>query len=220
MQLQTFRPKTTITEKTRSSSWQWRHFRHHEKEDRHIRVVDRSVDVLNSQYFEDGFDIVSRRSRLDGEMQSVGISYLIESALDCKQNSTTQYNPWTRCIYDTMRRSLYWSHMANYVFYYVGICQSCKRHQQHPTHRLHLKLFPSEAPFQFVAMGILRFLLKTKTNNKCIVLMKERHSKLTRTIPSKQTTTTDLKRILVANWAVMFRISDRLLTVGSPNHLE
>lgn len=59
--------------------------------------------------------------------------------------------------------------------------------------------FLQRGPLKFVAVDIVGPLPKTKTSDKFIVVTTDRYLSLTRAIPTKKTTTTDVARIFVEN---------------------
>lgn len=87
--------------------------------------------------------------------------------------------------------------MANDVYTYAEQCPSRQKHRQHPTHQRPLQLFPPARPPEFVAMGILGPRPKRKAGNRLVGLMTDGNSKLTRAIPTRTATTTDVARIFV-----------------------
>lgn len=69
-------------------------------------------------------------------------------------------------------------------------------------------------------MNILGSLPKTKTDNRIIVAITDRHFKFTMVIPTRKLTAIKLAQVLVEKWSVPYGISDHLLTESRQNLLE
>lgn len=86
----------------------------------------------------------------------------------------------TTAMYHVFRIKYCWSHMASYVHEFVFKCESCRRRRPSQKQRRWLQLFLSSGLLRFVAIKILRMLKNTKQQNRFIVVMTDRNSKLIR----------------------------------------
>lgn len=73
---------------------------------------------------------------------------------------------------------------------------------------------------EFVAKDILGPLSKTKSGNKYKEVMTDRYSKLTRVIPTKRKTATDVVLIFVDHWVIPYGIPRWLLTDNGPKFVQ
>lgn len=187
-----------------------------QQDDAHCRRLAKKADPQNSLFVYDKFDISSIRARLDGLIQTLIPASLRKAMLKLELYSTIFGHYGALHKYDTMRRSYYWPHIANYVYVYVQRCLSCQKYRQDPTHQRQLQPYLPATPLEFVAVDILGLLPKTKTSSGFIIVMTNRCSKLTRAIPTKKTTATDVAHILVEDWAVPYDVPIQLLTNNGP----
>lgn len=102
-----------------------------------------------------------------------------DHALSTWQLSKTGGDPGERCMYDTMKRELYWSQMTSEVYTTVGDCRICLINRAGLKKERHLKRFPASEPLEFVAMDILSPLPKKTNGNGSpfIVLITDRYKK-------------------------------------------
>lgn len=76
--------------------------------------------------------------------------------------------------------------MARYVHTYVENVSDCRRDLHHTTHQRLLQLFPFYGLSELVPMDILCPLSKTKSGGPLSVVITDRFTELTRTIPTKK----------------------------------
>jgi hypothetical protein len=85
--------------------------------------------------------------------------------------------------------------MAIDIHQFVQNCASCARKRlvtQKKTN--YLKLFPPSAPLEFVSIDILGPLPETKEGNIFLLVMVDRFSKLTRTVPLRTIIATEVAK--------------------------
>lgn len=92
-----------------------------------------------------------------------------------------------RRLHDTMRRELYWLHMASIVYIIINDGCDCARNRVSLKRKCHLKRIPAHRPLKFIAMEILGPLPKTNTGNEFIIFITDLYEKLTRAILSMKT---------------------------------
>lgn len=119
-------------------------------------------------------------------------------------------------MYDTILRSLYRPHMANYVYVLVDKCQSCRQHRGNSAHQRKLKLFPAEGPLYFFSIDILGPLPKTKRVNQHIIVNTDRYRKLSRAIPISTITAPAVAMVLLNYWIIPYRIPTSPLSYYGP----
>lgn len=172
------------------------------------RQLGQYTDAPNSSCFNDKLVVPSRRARLDWAKHKIVPLSFTAWVLEQEHNSTIYSLHGARQIDKTMRRSYYWPHMANDVYIYVKRYQTCRKHRKNPTNQRLMQLFLREGQLEFVSMDILGPLPNTKTGNKFIVVMTDHYSILTRAIPTKKTTATDVARVFVESWVRKYGISE------------
>jgi hypothetical protein len=75
-----------------------------------------------------------------------------------------------------------------------------------------LKLFPANGPLEFVAMDILGPLPKTEHGNRFLLVISDRFSKLTRTVPLRTTTALVVSKVFCDAWVFSYGPPRYLLT--------
>lgn len=123
-------------------------------------------------------------------------SPLVLSAL-----STACRTPRGSRMYQTLRKDLYWSNMANDIFQTPWHCRSSipvrRNLRQHAsTH----KTFPASGPLQFVAVDILGPLPKTADGYQYVLMITDRLSKGTCAITMRTKPTARVAQHLLPAW--------------------
>jgi hypothetical protein len=108
-------------------------------------------------------------------------------------------------MYQNIRRELFWPRMAIDIHYFVQNCASCARTRLLTQRKTtYLKLFPPPAPLEFVAMDILGPLPETKVGKRFLLVMVDRFSKLTWTVPLRTIVGTEVAKVFVHEWYCVF----------------
>jgi transposase InsO family protein len=103
--------------------------------------------------------------------------------------------------------------MAIDVQQFVQNCASCARKRLTTQRRTaHIKLFPPSEPLEFVAMDILGPLPETKRGNRYLLVIVDRFTKLTRTVPLSTTVASEVARVFVEQWYCVYGPPVVLLT--------
>lgn len=87
--------------------------------------------------------------------------------------------------------------MVNAVYMYVDKCSSCQKHCHQPTYQPLFQSVPTERPLEFVAVDKLGPLSKSEIDNTLIVVITNKYLELTRAIPTRKTTVTDVARFFI-----------------------
>lgn len=69
-------------------------------------------------------------------------------------------------------------------------------------------------------MDILSLLPKTQSGNHCFVIMTDRYSKVTRTVPVSKTTALHAALTFIDNWIIPYGFPDALLTDNGPRFVS
>lgn len=117
----------------------------------------------------------------------------------------------------SMRRRFFWPRMAADVTETVRSCTTCAKNRiKERTRTSFLKLFPASAPLEYVAIDILGPLPKTSHGNRFLLVMTDRFSKLTRTVPLRTTTALVCARAFCDHWVYSYGAPRHVLTDNGP----
>jgi transposase InsO family protein len=107
--------------------------------------------------------------------------------------------------------------MASDVAETVRNCATCAKNRiKERTRTSFLKLFPASAPLEFVAIDILGPLPKTGHGNRFLLVITDRFSKLTRTVPLRTTTALVCARAFCDPWVYAYGAPRHVLTDNGP----
>lgn len=113
--------------------------------------------------------------------------------------------------YDRMQRHYDWPHMSHSVYTTVPKCESCVRNGNQYSYRRKIKLSPASCALGIVARDILKQLPMKTIGNKCVLVITDRYSKLTRSIPSYKTVPAHIANLFSDHWIILFGILTYLL---------
>ena len=181
-------------------------------EDEYCKEAAKSVGLPGSAFSIDKHGFLVRIAPLDGAVQKVVPASLKDRILKLGHFPPLSGHPGQRRMYDTMRRSLYWQHMANDINNTVERCPSCLKHRPHPVHQRHLKLFPAKGPLEYIAIDILGPLPRTKTGRQYVVVITDRYSKLTRAVPTAKITAPVVAAVVLEHWVIPYGIPNHILS--------
>lgn len=80
--------------------------------------------------------------------------------------------------------------------------------------------FSPDRPFEYVGMDILAHVLKTRLNNQFVMVMTDRYTKGTKSVPTRKTNAKAVTCIILEQWVVNFRIRSKLLTDNGPQFVS
>lgn len=113
----------------------------------------------------------------------------------------TAGHPGGRKLYYTLRRRYYWPSMALDCHAVTTSCTECARERvKYRKNSTRMKLFPATAPLESVAIDILGELIRTKKGNRFLLVITDRFTKLTKTVPLKRITATAVAHAFVHHW--------------------
>jgi Integrase zinc binding domain len=165
------------------------------EEIRHEQAMDDECDALRMSQVKDGIIDVDEDGILvwiapiDGSRQIVVPWSLRPSLLWLEHFPVVAAHPGVSKMNAAMRRRLYWSNMHKKVEETVRHCTVCAKTRVKERKRTSfLKLFPVSGPLEFVSMDILGLLPKTEHGNRFLLVISNRFSKLTRTVPLRTIT--------------------------------
>lgn len=171
---------------------------------------------MQSEFQTDCRDIHFWTSPLDESIQIVvSASPPIRILYLCHYPSIAGHSGQRRMNY-TFRCDLCWAHVASNVQGTVAQCESCARTGSRYRHKRRLQIFPASVLLVFVAMTVLGLLAKTRQDNQPIVALMHRYSKLTRAVPTSETSPTHMDEIFLQNWIIPFGVPELVLVDNCP----
>ena len=112
-----------------------------------------------------------------------------------------------------MRKNYFWSGMASDVAETVRNCTTCAKNRVKERKRTSfLKLFPANGPLEYVSMDILGPLPKTDHGNRFLLVITDRFSKLTRTVPLRTITAMVVAKAFCESWVFSYGAPRYVLT--------
>ena len=161
--------------------------------------------------------LLVRVAPLDGARQIVAPTALLARLLHLEHYPRTVAHPGVTRMLRTMRRTYFWPNMAEDVLETVRQCDACARNRISLSRRTNpLGLFPANAPLESVAMDILGPLPKTRHGNRFLLVIADRYSKLTRTVPLRVTTALTVAQAFCEHWVFVYGPPVTLLTDNGP----
>jgi Integrase zinc binding domain len=121
--------------------------------------------------------------------------------LNLEHFPVSEGHPGVSRMIQSLRRSFFWPKMALDVTNTVRNCNTCANNRVKERSRSsYLKLFPATRPLAYVAIDILGPLPKTEHANRFLLVMTDRFSKLTKTVPLRTTTAFVCARAFCEHW--------------------
>jgi transposase InsO family protein len=107
--------------------------------------------------------------------------------------------------------------MAADVANTVRNCHACARNRIKERNKTsYLKLFPASSPLEYVSIDLLGPLPKTAHGNRFLLVMTDRFSKLTRTVPLRSTTAYVVAKVFCDHWVFTYGPPRHVLTDNGP----
>ncbi len=110
-------------------------------------------------------------------------------------------HPGGRKLYQTIRRSMYWPALAVDCYATSRRCSTCARNRIKLRKNVtELQLFPAKAPLESVAIDVLGELIKTARGHEYLLVITDRFTKLTKTVPMKGISAAEVAKHFVNEW--------------------
>jgi transposase InsO family protein len=104
-------------------------------------------------------------------------------------------------MFRSLRRGYFWNGMIQDVSETVRQCVTCAKNRvKEQTRTSFLKLFPASEPLEYVSMDILGPFQKTEHGNRFRLVISDRFSKLTRTVPLRTITALVVAKAFCEHW--------------------
>jgi hypothetical protein len=149
--------------------------------------------------------ILIRHAPLDGSKQIVVPLSLRPGLLRMGHFTVVSGHPGVSKMYASMRRKFFWKEMYKDVEETVRHCTVCAKNRVTERKRTSfLKLFPANGPLEFVAMDILGPLPKTERGMHFLLVISDRFSNLTRTVPLRTITALVVAKAFCDAWVFSY----------------
>lgn len=144
----------------------------------------------------------------------VGIPRILVPRMLCFTHDTQMgARVGSRKMYRTLRNSFYWVGMAVHCYSHVHNCVQCaKELVRKYKNTTRMTLFPAKEPLADVAMNILGELIKNPRDNRCLLVIVDRYSKIVKTVPLKSISALNVARAFGEHWVTAFGIPKTILT--------
>ena len=165
-----------------------------QKNDSYCQTILARVSTKKKNPFFEGDDgLLRRKCPYDGQVQIVLPESLRPRVLNLSHHALLAGHPGQTRLYNTVRRTYYWPHMAADTYATVRNCGRCAKNRIKLRRRTnYLKLFPAREPLESLAMDILGPLTKTKSGCEYLLVICCRFTKLTQVVPLRSVTAYNL----------------------------
>lgn len=120
-----------------------------------------------------------------------------------------------RQMYETLRRTFYWHHIAADFDYVVRNFASCARNNSMCRHRFNKPLSPASEPLEISIKNSVGPFPKMVHSNHYNLVTTDRYLKLARADQASKTTATHGVNVVIDDWLVSYGIPTYLLTLNA-----
>ncbi|CDF40057.1 unnamed protein product [Chondrus crispus] len=171
------------------------------------------AELRRSRFFVNQERLVCRKAHLDGVEQIVVPTTLRERLLYLSHYPATSGHLGGRRLFYTLRQRFYWPSMSVDSYSTVRMCPDCAKARINlRKHNSELKTFPPSGPLEYIAIDILGELPRTPRGNRYLLVMTDRYSKLTRTVPLKRITAETVAQAFISHWVFVYGAPVKLLS--------
>jgi Integrase zinc binding domain len=122
----------------------------------------------------------------DGSHQTVVPSSLVPGLLYLEHYPAASGHPGAYHMFQTIRRTFFWPKIVEDIYETARQCDACARNRiSERKHTNKLQLFHAKSPLESVAMDILGPLPRTKHGSRFLLVISDRFSKVTKTVPEQ-----------------------------------
>ena len=190
-----------------------------------------SIEELATAQLSDAFCVQIRRRLNEGVVLPFGEN---EDGLLCRKVSHEQIviphalkqrvlhihhysrlegHPGGRKLYQSIRKDMYWPSLAVYCYATVKRCPTCAKNRFKLRKSVkELQLFAASAPLESVSIDVLGELLKTARGNQYLLVISDRFTKLTKSIPFKGVSAAEAAKAFVNEWVLNYGTPKEILS--------
>ena len=108
-------------------------------------------------------------------------------------------------MYHAIRKFMYWPALPIDCYATARKCPTCAKNRLKLRRNVNqLKLFPAKSPLESVARDVFGELVKTARGNQYLLVITDRFTKLTKTVPMKSVSASDLAKAFVNEWIFVY----------------
>jgi Integrase zinc binding domain/Integrase core domain len=149
--------------------------------------------------------IAIRKAPLDGAEQILVPWALRPHVLYLEHHPKSVGHPGVTKMFRSMRKRYFWRNMYREVEDTVRGCEHYARNNvQERTRVNHMKIVPANEPLEFIEIDILGPLPKTAHGNRFLLVISDRFSKLTRTVPMRTNTALAVAKAFCDHWVFAY----------------
>ena len=172
-----------------------------------------SAQLRLSRFFINAEGLICRKAHLDGVEQIVVPTTLRDRVLYLSHYPATSGHPGGRRLLYTLRQRYYWPIMSVDAYSTARMCPDCaKARIKLRKHNSELKTFPPSGPLEYIAIDILGELPRTPRGHRYLLVMTDRYSKLTRTVPLRKITAETVAQAFITHWVFVYGAPVKLLS--------
>lgn len=170
-------------------------------------------------YMEDDRGLLCRLAPVDRALQVVVPEVLRERVLCLAHYPKHAGHPGGSSLFATLRKDFFWQGMSSDCRAFVARCPSCAAQALKTARRRtsYLKLFMPNGPLEFVCLDILGPLPKTSAGNKFLLVISDRFSKLTRSVPLPNARAETVAKAFFNHWLTVYGVPLVVLTDNGSN---
>ena len=175
-------------------------------------------DPPNSGMYDvDQRGLLIRIAPSDGSRQIIVPRVLIRRILHNEHYPSSAGHTGAHRMFLSLRRAYFWPGMVADIYETVRQCNVCAQNRITERGKTNpLKLFPAKGPLESVAMDILGPLPKTKHGNRFLLVITDRYSKVTKTVPLRIITALSVAKSFCDHWVFAYGAPVSLLTDNGP----
>lgn len=160
--------------------------------------------------YQDG--LFAREAHIIVKIQIEFPTPLLQRILMMSNNSPLAGHSGQRRLYETLKQTIYWYHMAAIADYILRNCASCAGNNLKYVHKRHMHLFRAGGLFEIAAMEFVRPFPKAVRDNQYIFVFTERYFKLTRVVPTAKMTVRQVVKEFPVQRLILYGIQTYVLT--------
>ena len=137
---------------------------------------------------------------------------LKERVLHINHYSRLAGHPGGKKLYHTLKKDMYWPSLSVDCYATARRCTTCAQNRiKLRQHTQQLKLFPATAPLEAVAIDVLGELIKTSRGYEYLLVISDRFTKLTKTVPLRGQSAAEVAKAFVNEWVLNYGPPKNLL---------
>ena len=151
--------------------------------------------------------------RISDVQQIVLPANLTTRVLKLAHYSKLARHPGQTRMYNYVKKTYYWPHMAADIYATVRSCSTCAKNRLKLRRALNpLKLFPATKPLTNLCIDILRPLTKSKRGCRFLLVITDRFTKLTQVVPLRSITAYTVAVAFTEHWVFKYGAPESVIS--------